>query len=187
MGKKKMNQTSSTKRSQKKRQNSYQKKTAKNGNRVLINNTNLDEDLSSKIMNTTHSYQKGNTKSNLVKLFLETLTSIRLYHWRTHSYAQHKATDDLYKNLEEKIDEFVEVMQGKMLSSKRIDAINDEIKMSTPGNKKDLLNRMLSFNEKLQHLDFLFDPKKDSDLLNIRDELMGIVNRFIYLYSFDEI
>ena len=50
---------------------------------------------------------------NIVTMFLQMLNTVKLYHWKTSSYAQHKATDDLYSSLNESIDSFVEIMLGK--------------------------------------------------------------------------
>jgi len=47
-------------------------------------------------------------KSTIVKSFIEILNTIKLYHWKTHSYAEHKATDELYSKLNEHIDSFVQ-------------------------------------------------------------------------------
>ena len=53
---------------------------------------------------------KKSTKSvNITKVFLEMLNTVKLYHWKTYSYATHEATDKLYKELNEYIDEFIEV------------------------------------------------------------------------------
>ena len=49
-------------------------------------------------------------KSRIVQTFLEMLNTVKLYHWKTHSYAQHKATDELYSKLNENIDTFVEIL-----------------------------------------------------------------------------
>jgi hypothetical protein len=130
---------------------------------------------------------KIQSKSEIVQVFLETLTSIRLYHWKTKSYSQHKATDQLYEELEEKVDEFVEVMQGKMMHQNRVQWMNDQIKADTPETKKGMVNQLLEFNRKMQNLDGIFSPQKDSDILSIRDDIMALVNRFLYLFSFDEI
>ena len=32
---------------------------------------------------------------------------IKLFHWKTHSYSTHKATDELYSKLNDDIDKFV--------------------------------------------------------------------------------
>ena len=49
-----------------------------------------------------------NFKEQIVKIFLQFLITIKLYHWNTLSYSTHKATDELYSKLNEGIDTFVE-------------------------------------------------------------------------------
>jgi hypothetical protein len=53
------------------------------------------------------------TQQKIVTMFLQMLNTVKLYHWKTHSYAQHKATDQLYDELNDNIDTFVETMLGK--------------------------------------------------------------------------
>ena len=53
------------------------------------------------------------TGCKIVKTLLELLNHVKLYHWNTHVYSVHKSTDELYKNLDENIDKFVEVFLGK--------------------------------------------------------------------------
>jgi len=126
-------------------------------------------------------------KSELVKMFLEMLTTIKLYHWNTHSYSRHKATDELHEKLSELVDQFVEVMQGKMFTPNRIRTINSEILAYTPETKMKMVDKILFYIEQLQNLNNLFSTTKDSDLLNIRDEMLAHLNQFLYLFSFDEI
>jgi len=126
-------------------------------------------------------------KSELVKMFLEMLTTIKLYHWNTHSYSRHKATDELHEKLSELVDQFVEVMQGKMFSPNRIHTINSEILAYTPETKMKMVDKIIFYIEQLQNLNKLFSTTKDSDLLNIRDEMLAHLNQFLYLFSFDEI
>ena len=52
-------------------------------------------------------------EQEVVIKFLEILTAIKLYHWKTHNYATHKATDDLNDKLHDNVDSFVEVLLGK--------------------------------------------------------------------------
>ena len=120
-------------------------------------------------------------------MFLEMLTTIKLYHWNTHSYSRHKATDELHEKLSELVDQFVEVMQGKMFSPNRIHSINSEILAYTPETQPKMVDKILFYIEKLQNLNTLFSTTKDSDLLNIRDEMLAHLNQFLYLFSFDEI
>ena len=37
--------------------------------------------------------------SHITKKLLELLNMIKLYHWKTYSYAEHEATDILYTNI----------------------------------------------------------------------------------------
>uniref|UniRef100_A0A6C0DQQ7 Uncharacterized protein n=1 Tax=viral metagenome TaxID=1070528 RepID=A0A6C0DQQ7_9ZZZZ len=123
-------------------------------------------------------------KSHIVKVFLECLNMVKLYHWKTHSYAQHKATDELYSKLNEHIDQFVEVLLGK--DESRIRMMEKRIDLPDPTNIKDLKTRIYEFREFLTDFNIVFDSKKDSDLLNIRDEILGDINQFLYLLTFDK-
>ena len=60
---------------------------------------------------------RRNRKVDVVQRFIELLNVIKLYHWKTKSFPEHKNTDELYSSLNEHIDHFVEVMIG--ITSKR--------------------------------------------------------------------
>ena len=125
-----------------------------------------------------------NKKSELVKMFLEMLNVVKLYHWKTHSYAQHKATDELYSRLNDNVDKFVEILLGKDQS--RIKMIHAEIKLLDFNKKSDFQSRVLEYRAFLTGLNSQFDSVKDADVLNIRDEMVGDLNQFLYLMSFDK-
>jgi DNA-binding ferritin-like protein len=135
----------------------------------------------SKKRNTRKQSQK---KSVMVKTFMEILAMIKLYHWKTHSYSQHKATDDLYAKLNENIDKFVETLLGK--SNSRIQMLEKKMNMYDLDTKTELRERLFEFREFLVDMNQTFDSKRDSDLLNIRDEILGDVNQFLYLLTFDQ-
>jgi len=117
-------------------------------------------------------------------MFLEMLNIVKLYHWKTRSYAQHKATDELYSRLNEHIDTFVEVLLGKDQS--RIQLVEREIKLMDYSDTKDFQNRVLVYRGFLTDMNIYFDTSRDTDLLNVRDEILGDVNQFLYLMSFDK-
>ena len=48
-----------------------------------------------------------------IHFFFQMREQIKLYHWQTHLYSRHKATDDVLETLDKTIDEFVEVYMGK--------------------------------------------------------------------------
>jgi hypothetical protein len=117
--------------------------------------------------------------------FFEMLLLIKLYHWKTHSYATHKATDDLYSKINENMDKFIEVLLGK--SGMRIDLMNKkQISLYDLNNQDQLINKINSFKGYLVNLTNHKAMKiiSNTDLLNIRDEILGDMNQFLYLLSF---
>jgi len=125
-----------------------------------------------------------NKKSYLVKIFLELLNMVKLYHWKTRSYSLHKATDELYERLNEHIDKFVEVLLGKDQS--RIHMVENRIDLLNVNKKSDFQERIFEYRAFLTELDIFFDKKQDTDLLNIRDEVLADINQFLYLMTFDK-
>lgn len=124
-----------------------------------------------------YSYEK-----ELVYRFLEILHAIKLFHWRTTSYAIHKATCELHSNLSGNIDSFVEIMIGKngvridMSGSKTMDLFN----CATPDHLKELVQ---TFKTELIAMNSKMDNSINTDLLNIRDEMVGNINQFLYLLT----
>ena len=123
-------------------------------------------------------------QQTIILMFLQMLNTVKLYHWKTYSYAQHKATDELYSELNTNIDSFVETMLGK--KGNRVNLTNVR---SLPLNDYDNVN---SFKIKVdQYRTFLINMTNDdnlnltnnSDLLNIRDEILGNINQFLYLLT----
>ena len=122
----------------------------------------------------------------IVLRFLEILNTIKLYHWKTHSYATHKATDELHGKIAGNVDTFVETMLGKN-SGSRINLTNvKSIPLKDFTNVQDFKREMVSFINYLVSLNntSLFKMPSSSDLITIRDELLQDMNQFLYLLSF---
>ena len=131
----------------------------------------------------TSAPTKIKSEGEMILFFIEMLNTVKLYHWKTRSFATHKATDELYEDLNKYVDEFVEVMLGYK-GGVRANIPRTSVKMndfSTPeqfGRKlNEFKNTLISYTHKL-------DPKRNSDLLNIRDELLATLNKTTYLLSF---
>lgn len=122
--------------------------------------------------------------SQIVTIFLEVLNMVKLFHWKTHSYAQHKATDELYSELNEHIDTFVEILLGK--DESRIKMVEKRIDLIDPNNLNDFKSRIYEYRSFLIDMGSYFDLKKDSDLLSVRDEILGDINKFLYLLTFNK-
>jgi DNA-binding ferritin-like protein len=125
-----------------------------------------------------------NKKSHLVIIFLELLNMVKLYHWKTCSFSEHKATDELYDRMNEHIDKFVEVLLGKDQS--RIHMVENRIDLLDVDKKSQFQERIFEYRTFLTELDIFFDKSRDMDLLNIRDEVLADINQFLYLMTFDK-
>jgi DNA-binding ferritin-like protein len=113
------------------------------------------------------------------------LLLIKLYHWKTYSYATHKATDELYSKFNEHMDKFIEVLLGK--TGTRIDLMSKkQISLYDLNNTTQLIDKVNSFKEYLINLtnNKAIKIMTNTDLLNIRDEILGDMNQFLYLLSF---
>jgi hypothetical protein len=114
---------------------------------------------------------------NLLKL----QNQLRIMHWQTESFAEHKTFGKAYETLDGLIDELVEVYQGK----------HGRIKYSSPIDlglvNIDEISVMDVLDEFCEYLTVTFtaivDPTKDTDLLNIRDTILGEINKVKYLLT----
>ena len=124
--------------------------------------------------------------SQIVPTFLHMLNTVKLYHWKTTSFATHKATDELYGSLNSKIDEFVEVMLGKDEMGGRARLLNvHTIKLDFFSNNAAFKKQIEIYKTFLLHLseDPVFSALMNTDLLAIRDEILAEFNKFLYLLT----
>ena len=149
----------------------------------MVKNTNKRKTRSA-LMKNIRKTLKSRQKSVIVQKFMELLTMIKLYHWKTHSYSQHKATDELYGKLNENIDRFVEVLLGK--SKQRIHMLENKMRLYDLDTKQELREHVLEYRDFLVNMDQVFNEKRDSDLFSIRDDLLADLNQFLYLWTFDQ-
>jgi DNA-binding ferritin-like protein len=117
--------------------------------------------------------------TKVIQDLLTILNQIKYYHWETCSFARHKALGDAYDSLSESIDEFVEILLGKY-GKDSLQQISLNIRT---GNEIDpcvaldeIIGFLVSLTEKL-------DCSCDTDLLNIRDEMLGTINHTKYLFT----
>ena len=121
--------------------------------------------------------KKGNYMQNLASTLLGFVMQIHVYHWLTTSYAQHKALGDLYDGIHDLADEFVEVYMGKHGRDVAANA-GSVINFNIAGVNESIA----AFEAYLVSLTNQVDPT-DTDLLNIRDEMLGLVHKTQYLLT----
>jgi len=135
---------------------------------------------SSKKSSSIKSFQK-----EITVIFFEMLLMVKLFHWKTHSYATHKATDELYSKLNDDIDKFIEVLLGK--TGSRIDLMGHKnislIDLNSQEKLKSKIETFKSYLVGLTHNKGL-SSMTNTDLLNIRDEILSDMNQFLYLLTF---
>ena len=132
------------------------------------------------------SGSRGVVGYDLAPALMKLLFIIKFHHWETESYALHKATDNLYGTLNTLVDQFMETLLGKVgrptLFPQSAMVHNMELPVSLP--KTEFLDVLQSYIAMLKLMDT--DPvlSTHSDLLNIRDEITGTLNQFMYISTF---
>ena len=118
---------------------------------------------------------------NFITNLLTLHNQFKVYHWQTQkkvgSYAQHVAFGTAYDELGEKIDDFIEIYQGKRGVIKGRDGftLNLQNLDDTP---TDFIDEFVNYLT--QNVPEALDSSVDTDLLNIRDEMLGILNQTKY-------
>ena len=121
--------------------------------------------------------------SSNVQFLVEKQTQFRILHWQTKGYARHKAFGEIYANLDDLIDTFVETAMGKqgrfvlMDSDKTISLVNLK--------ELDIVSFLQEIKTYLIDITNDVDASKDTDLLNIRDEMLGEINKLAYLLTLE--
>lgn len=119
---------------------------------------------------------------NIVTKLLTYQNQVKIFHWQTTSYSEHASLGELYDSLSESIDEFVEVFMGKY---GRIFAQNNfslTLQNYNDVSPLTILTEMSNFlsNDIPKQLP---NSENNSDLLNIRDEILASVNKTLYLLT----
>lgn len=112
--------------------------------------------------------------NKIVAFFFTLQLNVKMYHWNTTSYARHKASDEFGGKLLSLIDKFVEVIIGRYKIKPNISEVKINPNFTDEGSER-LLKESI---EVLQTL-----PLKDTELLNIRDEMLAEINQTLYLYQ----
>lgn len=122
--------------------------------------------------------RKAKKGGEIVTTFFNIRDQVKLYHWQTKSFAEHKATDDLIAALDINIDKFVESYMGRYgrpYVKKTLPVKN----LTVTGIRAFIGKSDEWMTNKLPRM----LKKTDSDLLNIRDEIIADLNQVKYLFT----
>lgn len=122
-----------------------------------------------------------NINSN-INFLLGLSAQLKVMHWQTKGFSRHQAFGSTYDSLGDLMDTFVEEAMGKYGRFK----LDDETSTITLVNLSDLKpeemvntvkNALIQYTEQ-------FEPT-DTNLLNIRDEMLGLFNKLSYLLTLE--
>ncbi len=117
-----------------------------------------------------------------IHFFLQLRDQIKLYHWQTRVYARHIATDKILENLEKAIDSYVEVYFGKYgrvkLTGKNAQIVLQNI---TDAGAVRVITSAIKYLQ--GPLTKSLKSVQDSDLINIKDEIIADLNQLLYLFT----
>jgi hypothetical protein len=116
-----------------------------------------------------------------IHFFLQLRNQIKLYHWQTRVYARHIATDQSLVKLEKSIDSFVEIYIGKY-GRPKLSGANAAFTLQnlTEAGATRLIKAAIKY---IQGLSKTLRSGADSDLLNLRDEMLSDLNQLLYLFT----
>ena len=107
---------------------------------------------------------------------------MRICHWQTKGIARHEAFGGFYSDLDDLIDDFVEEAMGKYGRF----VLDDETNTIQLANLSDINIKGLvhTTREALVQITEQLDPT-DTNLLNLRDEILGKLNKYAYLFTME--
>ena len=116
-------------------------------------------------------------KEEITLKLIQIQTQFKFLHWQTMGDAKHKSYGEIYDLLGDNIDTFVEAMmgkQGRVEFEPEFSIMFQDIKNLSVQNFLDGITEFLvGMTEQL-------DKRYDTDLLNIRDEMLGDINQLKY-------
>lgn len=119
-------------------------------------------------------------KEELIIKLVQIQTQWKFLHWQTFGDAKHRTYGSIYDGLGDLIDEFTETMMGKYGRPEfqpEFGIMLQDIQSLSIQNFMDGITEFLvGFTDQL-------DSRYDTDLLNIRDEMLGLINKSKYLLT----
>ena len=114
-----------------------------------------------------------------ILLFFDMQLNVKTYHLLTKSYAKHKASDMLYDSIIDISDKFLEVYIGRYGRPK----ISPETIIFKYMADDDFISYLKKSVLYLENDLVKYIKNTDTELLNIRDELLASINQTLYLLA----
>lgn len=117
-----------------------------------------------------------------IHFFLQLQNQIKLYHWQTRVYARHVATDSVLDKLGKTIDSFVEIYIGKY-GRPRLSGKNASLTLQNLTEAGATRIVVAAIKQLQGPITKSLNAAMDTDLINLRDEMMGDLNQLLYLFT----
>ena len=117
------------------------------------------------------------TLNEIMKFFFTLQLLNKMYHLSTTSFARHKASDVFDDDLQKHIDRFAEVYIGKYNVKPSITRITFDLEFLSDDGIVRLFTESRIYLENLDRLVI------ETELLNIRDEILSDINKSLYLFN----
>jgi hypothetical protein len=119
-------------------------------------------------------------KEELILKLVQIQVQFKFMHWQTTGDAKHRAYGEVYDTLGDLIDNFTESMMGKYgrpeFEPEFSIMFKDLNSLSVQNFLDGTTDFLVSITEEL-------DNKYDTDLLNLRDEMLAAINKLKYLLT----
>lgn len=118
--------------------------------------------------------------ANYITLLLQLRTDIKLFHWKTGSFAHHKISDELLSSIDGLSDKLVESICG--VYGIRPEMENQLIRITNISEVSKMVSaiKLVGFELRKQT-----PVLENTEIANIRDELLDSMDKALYLLSFN--
>jgi len=117
----------------------------------------------------------------IIHTALEIVAQLKLFHWQTFSYAQHKALDKAGKGLGDKLDRLVETLLGRYRNFE-YRPLSLEL---DPYSNENIIVKIEKYINLFSQKQCPIINKQDSDVQNIIEEIVADLNQLKYLLTLE--
>lgn len=157
---------------------------------------NNNEKQGKQTLNIRQSLSENNNKINdIILAFFQIQATLRVSHFLSETYSDHKTLDKFLEKFNKKMDKFIEVWMGKhgrfdlgknrqvnvyqINKDELVDYLDIVLKFLTGDSMTNSVYKLSKYP-----LKNIMNNKKNVDLMSIRDDIVKNINRMKYLLSF---
>jgi hypothetical protein len=117
-----------------------------------------------------------------IQFFFTLRDTLKIHHWQTYQFSTHTAIDKTIDDLDTLVDQYVEVYMSRFNRPRFSSTASVHLKTLTRKNMVKMLEQSSLYLHSPTFTRGL-DTIKHSDLYNIRDEMVAVIQRLLYLFT----